>query len=87
MQKLTKADIDKHYRPYTYDEAKKKIGKYIIKRPGVYSDDDGSEYKIAGIKDNGFQFFEGDCFHISYKFENIIYDYVFENGDIIGVKI
>ena len=86
MQKLTKEYIDNHYRPYTYDEAKIKIGKYIIKRPGVYSDDNGAVYKISGIRKNGFQFFEGDCFHVSYRFENIIYDYVYDNGDVIGVK-
>ena len=84
-KKLTTKEIDAIVRPYTYDEAISKIGKYIIKRPGVYAADNGAVYKIAGIKNDGFQFFEGDYFHASYKFENIIYDYVFEDGSFIGI--
>jgi len=85
MEKMTKKEIDAIARPFTLGEAKTVIGKYIMKRPGVYADDNGAVYKIIDIDNNGFQFFEGDCFHKSYKFENIIYDYVFENGSIIGI--
>jgi hypothetical protein len=85
MQKLTKKEIDEIANPFTIKEAKPFIGKYIKKRPGVYANDNGSVYKILDIDNNGFQFFEGDCFHKSYKFENIIYDYVFSDDSIIGI--
>jgi len=83
--KLKMKEIDKIVRPFTEEEAKKHIGKYIIKRQGVYMDDDGSVYKIIGVKDGGFTFWEKDYLHKSYSFNNIIYDYIFENGTFIGV--
>lgn len=87
MQKMTKKEIDAIARPFTTKEAMKCIGRVIKRRPGVYLDDDGSLFEIECVYDNGFMFWEGECFHESYKFENIIYDYVFENGSLIGVYI
>ena len=84
---MTKNEIDRIVRPYTMDEAKSKIGKYIIKRPGVFAGDDKSTYKIEDIQPDGFTFWEKDYYWKSYSFENSIYDYVFENGSIIGVYI
>lgn len=87
MQKMTKKEIDAIARPFTNKEARSVIGKYIMKRPGVYDNDNGAVYKIIGVVNDGFQFFEGDYFHASYRFENIIYDYVFENGSLLGVYV
>jgi hypothetical protein len=78
-------EIDAIVRPFTMEEARTKIGKYIIKRPGVFLEDDGSVYQILDVKDDGFTFFEKDYFHESYRFVNIIYDYLFEDGSFIGV--
>lgn len=86
-EKLKIKEIDAVVRPFTEEEARNYVGKYIMKRPGVYRDDDGSVYKIVDVKDNGFVFWEKDYLWNPYYFDNIIYDFVFENGDLIGVKI
>ena len=87
MQKQLKIkEIDALVRPFTPKEAYKYIGKYIMKRPGVYHDDDGSVYQIVGVTEKGFVFWEKDYLWNPYKFDNIIYDYVFENGELMGAK-
>jgi hypothetical protein len=78
-------EIDAIVRPFTTEEAKSKVGKYIIKRPGVFAEDDGSVYKIIDVQADGFTFWEKDFYWNSYKFDNIIYDYLFEDGTFIGV--
>ena len=86
MEKLTKSEIDSKYIPYCECEARKHIGQYIKKRPGVFNDDTGRVYKILGCTNVGFIFWDKDIYHGMYRYENIIYDYVFENGNIIGIK-
>ena len=82
--KLTKKEIDAIARPFTDEEAVKEIGRIIKKRPGVFADDDGSEYKILGAKDGAFQFLDDDGVMVSYRYENIIYDYVFDDETLVG---
>jgi len=81
---MTTKDIDGIVRPFTAGEAKAKIGNYIIKRPGVFSEDDGNVYRIVDSGESGFTFWEKDHLHKSYRFENIIYDYLFEDESFIG---
>ena len=86
LVKLTMDEIDSLVRPLTEKEAYRYIGDYIKKRPGVFSDDDGSVYRIIDVKENGFVFWEKDVLRNPYKFENLIYDFLFENDNFIGVK-
>lgn len=84
--KLTTQEIDSKINPLNKYNARQFIGLYIIKRPEVFADDDGSVYKIIGITEEGFSFWEKDYLHTNYRFENIMYDYIFMNGRLIGTE-
>lgn len=79
------AKIDEIVVPFTKETASKQIGRYIKKREGVFNDSDNSVYKIVGITETGFNFWVKDYFYKGYLFENIIYDYVFEDDTYIGI--
>ena len=84
---MTKKDIDLIARPFEEEEALASVGRWIKKRPGVFNNDDGSQYKIVGVCEGGISFYENGYFHKSYQYDNILYDYVFVvDGFPVGSK-
>lgn len=84
---ITIAEIRQNYRPFeNKSEANRTIhGRRIIKRPGVYLEDAGESYEIVKTDDIGVYFHGFYDGRMPYYYDNLMLDYLFEDGEVIGI--
>lgn len=85
---ITCKEIKQYYRSFeSRKEANSVIrNREIMKRPGVFLDDSKEWYTIIETTDNSVVFENDKGERIFYEFENILLDYLFTDGEVIGIK-
>lgn len=85
---ITCKEIKQYYRSFeSRKEANSVIrNREIMKRPGVFLDDSKEWYTIIETTDNSVVFENDKGEMIFYEFENILLDYLFTDGEVIGIK-
>lgn len=80
--------IKETYRPFSNVQEANRIikGRRIAKRPGVFNDDTGEIYNILRTDDNGVYFEDFQNGTMLYYYDNLLLDYLFEDGEPIGIK-
>lgn len=85
---ITYKELQEEYEPF--NNAREAIpeikNRCIIKRPGVFSDDDGRKYVIQRVTDNGFMIYHHPEEETEYRYDNLLLDYLFDDGQPIGRK-
>ena len=85
---ITCKEIKQYFRSFeSRKEANSVIrNREIMKRPGVFLDDSKEWYTIIETTDNSVVFENDKGERIFYEFENILLDYLFTDGEVIGIK-
>lgn len=85
---ITFHEIRTMYRPFrSVEEANRVIkNRMIMKRPGVFNDDRKEKYTIVHTDNCELIFEDWRGERTYYFYDNIIYDYLFTDGEVIGIK-
>lgn len=86
---ITGKEIRANYRIFNdKKEANETINnRKIMKRPGVYLEDDGEKYSVVETFDTYLIFQLNAGLLRKYEYDNLILDYLFEDLEVIGVHI